>query len=231
MGNRVHDFWKPPPCTVQVIDDSVEQLGEGWGLGRLHEDFDNLDAHDIEGRTGFFPRNYCTRGSWGWPGWPPQRLSKSKVDHKVTKVQAAFRGQQGRKLAEEEKRRQLEDHAIEAARTYKTTTRQHRRDKRAGKHHDWYDNRGGKHNTATEEEPMYLALNKVAAEAGLTGPGNQVIPQEWIDEAAAEEKKLLEAVQASGKEDGDAKPRAVGVADVKEDGQDIGVGRQGCVIC
>eukprot|EP01047_Picozoa_sp_COSAG01_P023889 COSAG01_NODE_1457_length_10252_cov_32.071400_6_plen_496_part_00 len=33
-------------------------------------------------------------GSWGWPDWPPQYLSKEEVHRAATKVQARFRGRQ-----------------------------------------------------------------------------------------------------------------------------------------
>ena len=78
---------------------------------------------------------------------------------------------------------------------------------------------------------MPVAEPVAVEEQGAEDPPKVADVEAAAEVAAAEEKKLLEAVQASGKEDGDAKPRAVGVADVKEDGQDIGVGRQGCVIC
>eukprot|EP01047_Picozoa_sp_COSAG01_P015670 COSAG01_NODE_788_length_13597_cov_35.303601_1_plen_479_part_00 len=47
---------------IEVLSDHVEQLGAGWSVGRLYGG---------EGKLGFFPTAYATRGTWGWPGWPP----------------------------------------------------------------------------------------------------------------------------------------------------------------
>jgi hypothetical protein len=45
---------------LEVLSDWVPDLGPGWGVGRLYG----------SSQVGFFPTNYCARGTWGWPGWP-----------------------------------------------------------------------------------------------------------------------------------------------------------------
>jgi hypothetical protein len=92
--DHAHDLKLHVGDVVEVLDECVDELGPGWGLGRLHE-----EASKTPGATGFFPISYTTRGSWGWPGWPGGK--KDDGSQAATRIQARFRGNKGRRLADD----------------------------------------------------------------------------------------------------------------------------------